>query len=102
MPRTRPPYPAEYRERILELYRSGRTIASLAREFEPCAWTIRNWIKADEADQAEPNSRLTEDERAELKRLRRENEQLKVEREILEKATAWFAQKTVPKSRSGS
>lgn len=102
MPKTRPPYSAEYRERILELYRSGRSIASLARDFEPCAWTIRNWVKEDEADQAEPNESLNEDERDELKRLRRENEQLKLEREILEKATAWFAQKTIPKSRSGS
>jgi transposase len=101
MPRTRPPYSDEYRERILSLYRSGRSVASLARDFEPCAWTIRTWIKKDEADQAEPQE-LSEDERAELARLRRENEKLKTEREILEKAAAWFAQKTNPTSHSGS
>jgi len=97
---SRPPYPDEYREQILSLHRSGRSVASLARDFEPTATTIHNWIKKAEADQAEPI--LNDDERAELARLRRENQQLKTEREILEKAAAWFAQKTVPTSRSGS
>lgn len=94
-------YPEEYRQRILSLHRSGRSIASLARDFEPSAWTIGQWIKKAEADQAEPQN-LDEDERDELERLRKENEQLKVEREILEKAAAWFAQKTNPTSHSGS
>ena len=105
MPRTRPPYPTEYRERILELHRNGRSIASLARDFEPSAWTIGQWVRQDQRSRngaADKPEQLSEDERSELRRLRRENEQLKVEREILEKAAAWFAQKTVPKSRSGS
>ena len=101
MPRPRPPYPAEYREKILSLHRSGRSVASLARDFEPTATTIHAWIKQAEADQAE-HLGLSDDEREELKRLRHENAELKIEREILEKAAAWFAQKTVPKSRSGS
>lgn len=97
---SRPPYPPEYREQILSLHRSGRSVASLARDFEPTATTIHNWIKKAEADQAEPL--LSDGERSELERLRRENERLKTEREILEKAAAWFAQKTNPQSRSGS
>ena len=96
---SRQPYPPEYREQILSLHRSGRSVASLARDFEPSAATIHNWIKKAEADQA---PELSDDERAELKRLRLENKRLRTEREILEKAAAWFAQKTVPPSHSGS
>ena len=96
---SRHPYPPEYRERILSLHRSGRSVASLARDFEPTAATIHNWIRKAKEDQ---KPELNDDERAELQRLRREIERLKTEREILEKAAAWFAQKTVPSSRSGS
>lgn len=96
---SRLPYPPEFREKILSLHRSGRSVASLARDFEPSAATIHNWIKkAREEDELT----LDEDDRSELSRLRRENRRLKMEREILEKATAWFAQKTDPTSRSGS
>ena len=102
MPRTRPPYPDSYREQTLSLYRSGRSISSLARDFEPSAQTIRNWIKQADIDQGVRDDGLTSDEREELVRLRRQVEQLKLEREILEKAAVWFAQKTDPKSRSGS
>jgi transposase len=45
MPKTHAPYPAEYRRRIVELARAGRSINELAREFEPSANAIRNWIK---------------------------------------------------------
>ncbi len=96
---SRQPYPPEYREQILSLHRSGRSVASLARDFEPSAATIHNWIKKAEVDQT---PELNDDERAELKRLRLEVKRLKTEREILEKAAAWFAQKTVPRSHSGS
>jgi len=44
MPRTKPPYPPELRQRIVDLARAGRTAASLAREFEPTETCIRNWI----------------------------------------------------------
>jgi transposase len=93
-------YPPEYREKILSLHRSGRSVASLARDFEPTAATIHGWIK--QAREGEEQSRLSEDERTELTRLRGEVRRLKMEREILEKAAAWFAQKTDPMSRSGS
>ena len=43
MPRTRPPYPEEFRRQMVELVRAGRTPEELAREFEPSAQTIRNW-----------------------------------------------------------
>ena len=45
-PRTRPAYPTEYREQIVALARSGRSVEDLAREFEPCAHTIYAWVDA--------------------------------------------------------
>lgn len=98
MSSTRPPYPPEYREQIINLHRSGRTIASLARDFEPSVCTIRAWIrKANNVGPEKEEPVPAEDERAELLRLRKEVAVLKQEREILEKAAAWFAQKTVLK-----
>ncbi len=91
MPRSRPPYPPEFCQQIVELNRAGRSIASIAREFEPSQNTIRKWVQQTELDAGERDDGLTTDEKAELRRLRRENRRLKEEREILEKATAWFA-----------
>ncbi|MBK3399901.1 transposase, partial [Methylobacterium ajmalii] len=51
MPRTRPPYPAEVRRQMVELVRAGRDPTDLAREFEPSAQAIRNWVA--DADQLE-------------------------------------------------
>jgi hypothetical protein len=45
MPRTRNPYPAEFREQIVALAHGGRSVEDLAREFEPCAATIHGWVK---------------------------------------------------------
>ena len=44
MPPTRPPYPSELKRQIVELVRAGRSPSELAREFEPTAQTIQNWI----------------------------------------------------------
>ena len=44
MPKTRPPYPAEFRQQIIELVRAGRTPAELSREFQVTAQTIQNWV----------------------------------------------------------
>lgn len=90
MPRTHPPYPEEYRQQILALVRAGRTAEELSQEYEPSSQTIRNWIKQDELDLGERQDGLTSDEKAELARLRRENQRLRQEREILKKAAAWF------------
>lgn len=94
---------------MVELVRAGRDLADLAREFEPSAQAIRNWVAlADrqegrgEAKAVEPA--LTTAERDELVRLRREVRQLKLERDILSRATAWFARETgvLPSGSSGS
>ena len=104
MPRTHPPYAAEYRRRLVELARAGRRITALAREFEPSVETIRQWVKQAELDEGQRSDGLTTSEREELNRLRRENRVLREEREILSKAAAWFAQETgaTPSRRSHS
>ena len=104
MPNKRPSYPPEYRKQLVDLVRSGRTADSLAREFEPTAQTIRNWAKQADIDEGRREDGLTTVEREELKRLRRENRELKTEREILKKAAAWFARESdsSPKKGSGS
>jgi len=94
MPQTKPPYPAEMRRKILDLLHAGRTAASIAREYEPTATTIRNWAIQAERDDGLRNDGLTTDERKELNELRREVRTLRQEREILKKAAAWFAQET--------
>jgi transposase len=102
MPKSHPPYPPEYRERILELVRAGRTPEALAREFEPSAQCIRNWVRQADQSAGRQRGSLTTDERAELERLRVENATLREEREILKKAVAWFAREADPISSKGS
>lgn len=101
MPKTRPPYAPEFRQQMVDLVHSGRDPADLSREFEPSAQAIRNWVvEADRREgRGEPkpvvaDPALTLAERDELARLRRENKQLRVEREILSRAAAWFARET--------
>lgn len=95
MPRTHRPYPAEFRQQMLELVRAGRNPAELAREFECSAQAIRNWVAQAAIDAGKPSpgkdGGLTSAEREELTRLRREVRRLQTERDILAKATAWFA-----------
>ena len=94
MPRTRNPYSPEFRAQIVELARSGRSVAELAREFEPSDQTIYNWIKQAERDEGKRADILSSSERDELRRLLKESKKLKQEREILAKAAAWFAKET--------
>jgi len=91
MPRSYPPYPQQYRRQILEVASAGRSPQDLAREFEPTAQTIKNWLKQADLDEGRRHDGLTTAERQKLARLRRESKQLRLEREILTKAAAWFA-----------
>jgi transposase len=104
MAKSRPPYPPEYRQRIVELVRAGRTPESLAKEFEPSAVAIRKWVKQAAVDAGERTDALTSEEKQELQRLRREVRVLREEKEILRKAAAWFAKETtsIPSKDSGS
>ena len=104
MSKTHLPYAPEYRRQMVELVRAGRTPGELSREFECSAQAIRNWVRQADRDEGRRDDGLTTLEREELRRLRRENRQLREEREILKKAAAWFAQETgtVPGRSSSS
>jgi transposase len=104
MAKTRLPYTPEFRRQMVELVHAGRSPQELAREFEPTAQSIRNWVAQVDRDQGRRSDGLTTTEREELNRLRRENRQLRLERDILSKAAAWFARETntVPPKGSGS
>ena len=104
MPGSHLPYPPEFRRQMVELVRAGRSPEELGREFEPSGQTIRNWVRQSDLDEGRRSDGLTTEERNELRRLRRETRQLKLEREILKKAAAWFAQETgsVPPRRTDS
>lgn len=104
MPRKGVAYPREFRRQMVELVRAGRTPEELSREFEPSAQAIRNWVRQSDLDEGRREDGLTTAEREELRRLRRENRQLREEREILAKAAAWFARETdsIPPKSSDS
>ena len=102
MPKTRPPYPPEFRRQMVELVRTGRRAEELAAEFEPTAQSVRNWVAQADRDEGKRMDGLTTPEREELVRLRRENRRLREEREILSKAAAWFAREADSKGSSSS
>jgi transposase len=104
MARKHPAFTPEFRRQMIELVRSGRSPESLAKEFEPTAQTIRNWVAQAGRDNGTRNDGPTTEDRDEINRLRREVRQLKLERDILSKAAAWFARETavIPPKDSNS
>src|SRR6266849_4749759 len=72
MPKTHARYAPEYRRRMVELVRAGRRPTSFAKEFEPTAQSIRNWVAQAERDAGRRLDGLTSEERQELTRLRPE------------------------------
>lgn len=88
-------YTAEFRHQMVQLVRTGREIVELSKEFRVSIWSIRNWVKQASREVGGGAGGITSPEREELTRLKRENRQLRQEREILSKAAAWFAQEHV-------
>ena len=87
-------YPVELQERAVRLWRSEqphRPISHLARELGVHPEALRNWIRQDEANRGERDDRLSSEQLEELRRLRRENAELKRTNEILKAAAAFFA-----------
>ena len=111
--KTHAAYAPEFRRQMVDLVRAGRDPVSLAQEFEPSAQAIRNWVASADREEGRRSPKpapvsnsdaLTVAEREELARLRRENKQLRVERDILSRAAAWFARETgtIPPGPSNS
>jgi len=92
MARRRPTYSPEFRAEAVRLARTSRdSVSKIARDLGVSHWTLRHWVEATRPAAAEP---LTSDERSELRQLRREVRQLREERDILKKATAFFAKQS--------
>lgn len=105
MGKTRPLYPAEFREQMVELVQAGRLPAELSREFGVTAQTIANWVGAagGQASRSQVTAGvLSGSEREELARLRRQLRQIQMECDILAKATAWFAKRSDAGSSNSS
>ena len=96
----KPPYPAQFRQQMIELVQSGRNPNELAREFGCHVTSILSWVRKARlnlsASDATPVVPLGTSERQELVELRRKVRQLQMERDILSKAAAWFANKSEP------
>jgi len=91
VPRTRPAYPEQFRREAIELLRQGRTPRELSESLGVSQQTLRNWRRQDEIDRHERDDGITTDERAELARLRRENQRLRQAHDLLKRAAAFFA-----------
>jgi transposase len=91
VPKTRPAYPEQFRREAIELLRAGRTPRELSESLGVSEQTLRNWRRQDQVDRRERDDRLTTDERDELRRLRRENQRLMQERDLLKRAAAFVA-----------
>ena len=92
MPRTRLPYPPEFRAEAVQLIRSGaKTIRGLSRDLGVSDQTLRNWLRQTDLDAGRRHDGLTTAERDELRRLRADNRTLRMERDLLKKAAVFFA-----------
>ena len=69
----------------------GKTVSAVARELDLTASALSGWVRQSRADRTKGRTGLTTEERQELARLRKENRELRLEREILKKAAAFFA-----------
>jgi transposase len=95
VPRTRPPYPEEFRREAIRLAELGdKPQRKLAKDLGISEVTLRNWVKQEKAERGERPSGMSHDEREELQRLRNENAKLRMEREILSKAAVFFAKES--------
>jgi transposase len=96
VPRTNPAYTPEFRAEAVRLYRSsGRGLKKMSEELGIAPESLRRWAKQSDVD-AGRSEGLTTEEREELRRLRRENRTLRMERDLLKKAAAFFARESEP------
>jgi transposase len=89
--RPRRSFTPEFKAEIVELCRRGdRSVGQVARDFDLTETAVREWVKQAQIDAGEREG-LTTEERQELSRLRRENRELRLDNEVLKRATAFFA-----------
>jgi transposase len=69
----------------------GKSVSAVARDLDLTASALGLWVKHEQAEQSKGKSGLMKEEREELARLRKENRELRMERDILKKAAAFFA-----------
>ncbi len=94
MSHTRPMYPPAFKAEAVQLVRSSdKSLGTLAKDLGVADQTLRNWVRQAELDGGARDG-LTQDEREELRHLRREVRTLRQEREILKKAAAFFARES--------
>jgi transposase len=94
MPKSKPPYPEEFRREAVELVRRGRSIPDVASSLGVSGQSLRNWVRQEQLDRQERDDGLTSVEREELRQLRKRVKRLEQERDILKRATALFARET--------
>ena len=92
--RRRRAFTAEYKAEVVALCRSsGQPLAAVARDLGLTATVVRRWVAQAEVDAGQRDG-LTTAEREELSRLRKENRVLREERDVLKRATVFFALET--------
>jgi transposase len=94
MPKSRPPYPEEFRREAVQMVRSGRRLSDVATSLGVTEQSLRNWVKRDQLERHERDDGLTLAERDELRDLRRKVKRLEQERDLLKRAAAFFARET--------
>jgi transposase len=94
MPKSKPPYPEQFRREAVELVRQGRAVPDVAASLGMSGQSLRNWVRQEQLDRQERDDGLTSVEREELRELRRRVKRLEQERDILKRATALFARET--------
>jgi transposase len=94
MPKSRPPYPPEFRREAVGMVRSGRKVSDVAEALGVTEQSLRNWVKQEALDRRERDDGLTSAEREELRELRRRVKRLERERDLLKRAGAFFARGT--------